>query len=53
MAKKPKGNIDNLRKIIEKIDDTCKACKGTGGKPSNPCPVCNGSGKVRPKPLSQ
>ena len=44
-------NIDELRKIITKIDDTCKACKGRGGKPSNPCRVCDGSGKARLKPL--
>ena len=40
-----------LREIVEKADNVCKACGGTGGKPSNPCKACNGTGRVRPKPL--
>jgi DnaJ-class molecular chaperone len=46
-------NPDKLRELINKADniDICKACKGTGGKPSNPCKACNGTGKVQIKPL--
>ena len=41
----------NLKKLVEGVDSSCKACKGTGGKPSNPCKSCDGSGQVRPKPI--
>lgn len=44
-------NTDELRQLGEKVNNTCKACRGKGGTASNPCKACNGSGQVRPKPL--
>lgn len=48
-------NMTNLKRVVDKLKKTdinsCKACKGTGGKPRNKCKSCDGTGQVGPKPL--
>ncbi len=48
-GKKTAKNIERLRQFFDKVSDACKCVKN--GKASPKCKVCDGTGKVKIRPL--
>ena len=48
--KRTARDVEPLKKLSKKINDTCPCARSNNGKPSRNCPVCGGEGKVIVKP---
>jgi len=46
--KKSHEFVDETKPVVYRLKG-CRACHGSGGKRSDPCKVCGGTGKVQDK----